>query len=46
MFKTENKGNTEYLYARAVLVKMYLSGVISRKIFEIAEGKLHLKFGK
>ena len=36
--------STEYLYAKALLSKMYLSGIISRNVYEITKEKLSQKF--
>jgi hypothetical protein len=39
MEMVENKDTLEFLYARAVLLKLYKAKVISRKVYEIAERK-------
>jgi hypothetical protein len=38
--------SVEFLYARAVLTKIFLSGIITSKVYEAATKKARLRFNK
>jgi len=41
---TEQNNSIEFLYASAVLLKLYKANVISRKVYELAEQKCRERF--
>ena len=44
--QTNSNDSAEYLYAIAVLTKLYTDGIISARVFETAVRKAKIRFNK